>query len=54
MLYIAESISMKYLKIKQNPDSEFTKHYFLHLHSVLIISLQNHFIPSSLIALFEF
>lgn len=38
---------------KKNLDSEFTKHDFLHLRSVLIVLLQNHFIPSSLIALFE-
>lgn len=47
---------MKYLKIggKKIPDSEFTKHHFLHLHSELITLLQNHFIPSSLIAVFEY
>lgn len=41
------------LKKHKNPDSEFTKHYFLHLRFVLIVLLRNHFIPSSLIALFE-
>lgn len=52
---LQRSIPMKYLQIKKkiNLDSEFTKHDFLHLRSVLIVLLQNHFIPSSLIALFE-